>query len=218
MAEGKKKSGKGKGMVPKGMVTREHIKEKLESLKRAPPPQRLSPGAMCYMPAFNDNYPVRAYVCPVCLKRTLYGISGQTENGRQGRFGANPYRDTDFDIYGLVEGEIKIMREIGAGLKKHWGFEFDESSLCIHCSPDANVVAPVLVVKLDGKEAHRVVGISREDMLLIWEFGTGKLTHHGHHDEEVPLKTFAPRLRELLLGVVEPESKGKDGDGEPPLD
>ena len=168
-------------------LSRAELAARLERLAASPLPTELAPGAMCYVPAL--LMPPDAYVCPTCGERTFY-----SRPVGSGGVGAG---DTE-SAYRILELGIENYRQEVAKLAS-LSVALDESQFCRKCSPDVQDPKLVLVTKPPGAaSAHRTVGVTSRDLVLLRRFAEG-LNHHDYdRDGESPLKDYLPRIRELL--------------------
>jgi predicted RNA-binding Zn-ribbon protein involved in translation (DUF1610 family) len=186
-------------------TARSNIGQRLETLARSDAPTQLSMGAMCYRMA---AAPVTAdYVCPACGEKTIYSRRAAGETARE-------YSNTRF-----IETEIpacrRLMKSIQDLKTEGLTFKLDESQFCAKCSPDLEGTPKlVLVVSYEGEEkAHRIEGVTADDLGLLHEFLSGADTHKGEQGAETPLKDHLERLEELL-GVEVAAAEGNDSDND----
>lgn len=170
-------------------LDREQIREMLKKLSDSPPPKKLSAGAMCYSMAAPPQ--VGTFICPKCGERTLYDESEK----------APPLDRAEKGTARLVEWEVPACRRQIAAIRKLVGdsVTLDESQFCRKCSP--NTTSPKLVLHVAYKGEKKTVDIDNvdcDDLCILHDLFSGKLTAEGDQGREYPLKDRLPRLQELL--------------------
>lgn len=156
-------------------LTREEIAQRLKKLAVSKPSNQIECIATCYKMASN---PVRSeYVCPKCGEKTLY----------------NSYA-------GIVLRDIPECRRLVKEIKiKGLNIELDDSEFCKKCNSGIKNPQLSLIVKYSGEKAvHRVKGVAKNDLKLIWEFVEGRDKHFDEKNNQTSLKNHIPRLQELL--------------------
>jgi hypothetical protein len=159
----------------KKQLTREEILQKLALLAQKKVPDELNQGAMCYKVAAIPN---RAeYICPVCGHKTLY--------------------NDDKAVF--INNDLPVCRSIAPTLVEI-DCKLDESQFCKKCHPEVTGEPDLCITthyKGEEKE-NRACGITREDMVLLQEFFSGKVTHSDDYDYETPLKDKMEKIFNLL--------------------
>ncbi len=163
-------------------LSRADLEKRLQDLAKAPPPTKLSPGAMCYdmaMPTQRIDY-----VCPACQEKTLY--SNRSGNA--------------WNVPGLMLLEADTYRRLAKQLQdRGLACKLDESAFCQKCGKDIKEKSFVLETRWPGQEKpHRTVLRATNDLKLVLEFLDGKKIHAGEQGAESPLKNYLPRIQELL--------------------
>jgi hypothetical protein len=121
------------------------------------------------------------YICQKCGDKTLY-----TDQAAQ--VGGWPLQN--------VGGAIRELQKVAGE-----DVALDASQLCRKCSPA--VKDPKFALKLGYADGNpqTVVGVSPDDLTLLIEFFSGKLTHEQGDrwsGSKKPLKDFSLRLQQLL--------------------
>jgi hypothetical protein len=175
------------GSVKNGGMTKKQIKARLKHLAESKPPKDLAPGAMCYEMVAPPNRV--EYICPVCSAKTLHAVPEDRKN---------PYSGPEFKAINALRWDLPACRRIRDSLKQH-SVEIVENEFCKKCSPQ--VKAPRLGLKVsysDASAPHVVMGVNRDDCVLLNEFFKGSNKFKHLTDNEEPLKHKIPRLKELL--------------------
>jgi len=172
--------------IPDGQFfSKQDIEKQLEEIKKAPAPENLKIGAMCYVviepPKRTD------YVCPNCGEKTLYAKISTIDPNE------NFLWIISEKLYDLEECK-KLVKQI-----EKITIALDESQFCKHCSPDIQEPNLGLIIKYpDSQEVHRVWDINNLDLILLKAFTEGQLKFEPSHDWEWDIKSHISRLEELL--------------------
>lgn len=159
--------------VKKNTLSRAELEARLDELAKAPPPDELMMGAMCYDPA---GPPATAeYTCPICGEKTQYD-----------EYAVNHVVLSITECRRLAEQIVDV------------DLRLDERAFCEHCSP--GVEHPVLALEIRDAEGKltRTEKISPNDLKLLVEFFQGSKVHRDSQDFESPLADHLPRIKQLL--------------------
>lgn len=159
----------------KKFFSRADIEKKLKKLATTPAPKKLNDiGAMCYEIAAPPK--TAEYICPACGAKTLY---------------------TDY-MAPFVQHDLLQCRA-GSGRLKGVQATLDESSFCEKCAKEKGNPQLCLIIRYsDDNSEHRTCPVYPQDFVLLNEFLSDSLKHHGDYDEESPLKDHIDRIKTLL--------------------
>jgi hypothetical protein len=172
----------------KAPTPRGELEQRLKALSESQGPPPNHQGASCYAPR---ALPERAdYVCPKDGTKTQYG-----------------YQQAEL-VRNELPGMRTILKEIEA-LKPAFTVKLEESEFCKKCSPKVKEPAATLVVGYPDAQGGKLIevrtrGVGVTDLRIIQEFLAGSDKHQAGGPDTVPLKTFVPRLRELLGFTPQP--------------
>jgi hypothetical protein len=169
--------------LPAGQVASKKIDvdRLLKRLAEKPVPQELKMGAMCYEMA---SSPQRAeYVCPACGNKTIYALNQLTGGWEAPALSVTYYRK-----------DVEQLNKLGLVSK------LDETFLCSACKKEG-VSGLFLEVTVKGR-AVRTALQGQGDLRILIAFVQGDLVWKDTQDEEHPLKSELPRIKQLL-GVTE---------------